>query len=64
MKSKKIASLSMIIGGLILLANYSLNTFTEKKMTSQFIIIACAAIFILLGVFSFKNQITKSKKQS
>lgn len=59
MKSKKIASIAMVIGGLILLANYSLKPFTEKTFTSRSLITGCAIIFIFLGIFSFKRASKK-----
>lgn len=59
MKSKKIVSIAMVIGGLILLASYSLKPFTEKTFTSQSLITGSAILFIFLGVFSFKRASKK-----
>ena len=57
-KSKKNASIFMILGGLLVLGNYSLKLENDKHFTNNIIIIVCAAIYTILGkkVLDVKGQ--------
>lgn len=61
-KSARNSSILMIIGGLLVLGNYSLKLVNEEKnSTSYLIIIGCAAVFIAIGVIYLIKSISKNK---
>ncbi len=63
-KSKKNTSIFMILGGLLVLANYILKLENDKHFTNNIIIIICAAIFTIIGIISLRNtskKITRDK---
>ena len=59
-KSKKNASIFMILGGLLVLGNYLLKLENDKHYTSNIIIFVCAAIYTILGITSLRNTIKKT----
>jgi uncharacterized membrane protein len=63
MKSKKNASILLIILGLFILSRYVLNIdFSySKRNIANMIICICALFFITLGFISLKNVIKKEK---
>jgi hypothetical protein len=61
-KSARNASILMIIGGLLVLGNYSLKLVNEEKHeTNNLIIAGCALVFIACGVFSLIRTSNKNK---
>ncbi len=58
-KSKKNASIFMIIGGLLVLGNYILKLENHKHSANNIIIIVCAAIFTIIGIISLRNTLKK-----
>jgi hypothetical protein len=59
-KSKKNASIFMILGGLLVLGNYLLKLENDKHFTNNIIIIVCAAIYTILGIISHRNTVKKT----
>ncbi|WP_298393128.1 hypothetical protein [Flavobacterium sp.] len=61
-KSKKNISIFMIIGGLLVLGNYSLKLINEEKHSNNnSILVGCASVIIAIGVFSLIKTTNKSK---
>ena len=60
-KSKKNSAIFMILGGMLVLANYLLKIEPGKSTTNNIIIMVCASVFILVGILSFKNSVKKHK---
>ncbi len=54
-KSKNNTSIFMILGGLIILANYIVKYYSPKHNANIIIIIVCATLFIILGILSLRN---------
>lgn len=63
-KSKKNASIFMILGGLLLLGNYILKFDNQKENTNNIIIIVCASVFVVLGIVSLRNIAKKQNPNS
>lgn len=62
-KSKKNAAIFMIIGGILVMGNYGLKLESQKDNTNTLIIMACAAIFAVLGMVSLRNTLNKTAKK-
>jgi hypothetical protein len=61
-KSKKNVSIFMIVGGLLVLGNYSLKLINEENdSNNNSIIVGCASVIIAIGVFSLLKTTNKSK---
>ena len=60
-KSKKNISIFMIVGGVIVLAKYLMNLNNSIDKTNSYIIMACAMVFVLIGVFSLVRSTNNNK---
>ncbi|MFN3968882.1 hypothetical protein [Flavobacterium sp.] len=63
-KSKKNASIFMILGGLLVFGNYMLKLDNQKDNTNHIIIMVCAAVIVVLGFVSLRNIAKKQNPNS